>query len=136
MIEQETVNKIALGIHQKRFKKERLRYSCDQSFAEGLFLKVIKLEARFNEINRHAQQIALISKTSEPECVSVEEFKKLLEEYDHTYRYSDDRRAYNKGEAQESRIFTIMKNQPELQIIYKDFFSRLGTFELREVAPK
>ena len=130
MMEQETSNKIALGLHQKRYKKERLRYSCDQSFAEGLFLKIISLEAKFNEIKRHSQQISVLSKTTEPECVSVEEFKKILGEFDHSYRYSDDRRAYKKGQSQEARIFAIMKSQPELQIIYKDFFSRLETEEI------
>jgi len=58
--------------------------------------------------------------------MSQEEFLKLLETHDWFYMYSDDHRYYTKGSDESARIQAIMKDDKELQEVYKNYVEERG----------
>lgn len=53
--------------------------------------------------------------------ITKEEFIKLLDNHDWTYRYSDDPSMEKRGRAKEMNIKSAIENQPEFQKIYADY---------------
>ena len=50
-----------------------------------------------------------------------EEFLKLLQNHDWSYRYSDDRHAFARGQREEQRIYALAAANPELQAVFDEF---------------
>lgn len=53
--------------------------------------------------------------------MTEEDFKQLLALHDWSYHWSDDYSVWAKGEATQRRIYTLLRDQPELQRVYDEF---------------
>ena len=57
--------------------------------------------------------------------MTPEEFDTLLSRHDWHYAYSDDHRIWQHGEAERSRIQSILRDNPSLEPIYTTWLHRI-----------